>query len=108
MARLESQILRFLLFLEADGRAWAYAGPYDVMAYPGDLYRGGTVGGNSIAGYVSEIDSFYSRIGMPTPGLISPRALHPVVKRRMPSSSHLRGLWALPRSSLSMYAGQWR
>jgi hypothetical protein len=70
MARLESQILRFLLFLEADGRDWVYAGPYDIMVYLGDVYRG----------RMSAITSFYCRIGMPAPGLISPRALHTVVK----------------------------
>jgi hypothetical protein len=82
-ARIESHILRFLLFLEADGRNWVYAGPYDVMAYLGDLYRGGTVGGIPVAGYASAINSFCSRIGVPAPRLILPSALHPVVKGAM-------------------------
>jgi hypothetical protein len=80
MDRLESQIIRIFLFMEADGRDWVHAGPYDVMVYPGDLYLSGTVGGSPVAGYPSAINSFYKQIGMPASGLISPRALHPILK----------------------------
>jgi hypothetical protein len=91
MDRLESQIIRFFLFMEGDdGRDGVLSGQYDIMLYVGDLYLSGTVGGSSVAGYVSANNSFYKHIGLPAPGHISPRTLHPIVRGALKDTSGAR------------------
>jgi hypothetical protein len=84
---LGGQVRMFFQFMEADGRDWVTAGLYDVMLYLGEIYRSGPIGGSSVAGYVSAINSLYSKIALPARGLISPRALHPVVKGALEGTS---------------------
>lgn len=83
LARLGSQATLCLDFMEVDGRDWVQAGPYDVLAYVGALFNKGSIAGRSIAGYVSAVTSFYTKIGMTAPRLVAPRVTHPVVKQGM-------------------------
>lgn len=38
-----------------------------MLAYIGACYDKGSIAGNSIAGYVSAVNSFYSKMGMQAP-----------------------------------------
>lgn len=68
-----------------------------MVAYLGWLSAEGKVAGGSIAGYVSAINSFYTKMGLDAPALVGPKTLHPSVrtaqegyKRQVQSASPVR------------------
>lgn len=46
----------------------------------GYLSKEGKIGPKSIAGYVSGVNSYCNRVGLPAPALMGPQNLHPAVK----------------------------
>jgi hypothetical protein len=70
----------FMGYCEEEGFCWEACLPGPRVGYIEYIPRKDTVGAASIAGYVSDVNSFFTKLSLLSPGLLEPGKLHPAVK----------------------------
>jgi hypothetical protein len=72
---------RAIDFVQKEGFRWRACEPgHKLVGYIEYIRRNGTVGAASIAGYVSGVNAFFTKLRLPSPGLLQPGKVHPAVK----------------------------